>query len=180
MQFCLMICLYDGCLSYVMLAQGSLLADMAVSSAERARCNSYNSALSILGSCSVLFSHLFWDTQDMASFRSYVALLGLLGFAGFQCTVMGLGSCRSSRLTNSSESKKDSLVMVLNPDKPQVTHRPNWKEYAQQLKRQHNFWIFVAINFIQVANWYVSLFTLSLLVPLRILISFVFSILNWE
>jgi len=57
-HFTLVMCLYDGCLSLVCLAQSALLADITVSSVERATCNMYNSALSILGSAGVLFAQV--------------------------------------------------------------------------------------------------------------------------
>lgn len=170
LHFTLSLCLYDGCLSLVMLAHGSLLADLSVSSADRATCNTYNSALSIFGSCGVFVCHMFWEIDgDLSAFSTNLFLLTAVAFIGFQVTAIFLwpkptppaahhphsdaydphkkptsdaAVWNSSTSSSSEKMKKDKKK-----DK-----RPPYVLFLKQLCRQQNFVLFTAINLVQVFN----------------------------
>ena len=68
-QFVCCLCLYDGFLTMVDLHHQALLADMAITSADRAKLNSYCSICSALGSASVFISYAVWNKTWLLPFR---------------------------------------------------------------------------------------------------------------
>jgi len=176
-HFTLVMCLYDGCLSLVCLAQSALLADITVSSVERATCNMYNSALSILGSAGVLFAQVdyhiprlyLWDplscrySGTLPTCRPSACTLFFwlfypsLGFNTQHCIY-------NRRVLNSNQLVRNILmvhvVLVLNnshhfSDAHTVTQKvsiPNISAFFDQLRKQTNFWVFVAIILLQVST----------------------------
>lgn len=112
LHFVISLCLYDGMLSLVQLAHGSLLAgflqkfsmnfpDITISSEDRAKCNMYSSIFGSIGANSVFASHLFWDKQgistfrlskywELRSFRIYCLLVAVIAFIAFEITAIGL------------------------------------------------------------------------------------------
>lgn len=83
LQFLLCLCLYDGFLTLVDLHHSALLADLAVSAADRTRLNFHCSVFSALGSVSVFLSYSFWDKEDFYSFRIFCVTLAAFSILGF-------------------------------------------------------------------------------------------------
>lgn len=83
LQFLLCLCLYDGFLTMVDLHHSALLADLAVSAADRTRLNFHCSLFSALGSASVFLSYCVWDKEDFYSFRLFCVTLAAFSILGF-------------------------------------------------------------------------------------------------
>jgi Na+/melibiose symporter-like transporter len=128
-------------LSFVLLAHSALLADIAISTEERAKCNVYCSVMGAIGSNSVFLAHLFWDKTDLSSFRFYCLFVGILACAGFYRTVSVL-----------KEKKPIIDVSKSHKDDNKHSYAPSLKIFAKQLLTWRNFWLFTGINLIQVFN----------------------------
>ena len=83
LQFLVCLCLYDGFLTAVDLNHNALLADLAVSAADRTRLNFHCSLFSAVGSLSVFLSYCFWDKEDLRSFRLFCVALAAVSALGF-------------------------------------------------------------------------------------------------
>lgn len=82
-QFVLCLCLYDGFLTMIDLNHLALLADLALSSEDRATLNWYCSVFSGCGSLSVFLSYQFWDRDNMGSFHVFCLILSAFSLTGF-------------------------------------------------------------------------------------------------
>ena len=82
-QFVICLCLYDGILTLVDLNHTALLADLALSAAERTRLNSYCSVFSVVGSLSVFLSYSIWDRENIRSFQIFCCVLAIFCLVGF-------------------------------------------------------------------------------------------------
>ena len=82
-QFVLCLCLYDGFLTMIDLNHLALLADLALSSDDRATLNWYCSVFSGCGSLSVFLSYRFWNRDNMNSFHIFCTLLAAFSLVGF-------------------------------------------------------------------------------------------------
>lgn len=61
----------------------ALLADLALSAADRTRLNGYCSIFSAFGCLSVFTSYYVWDKDNIASFRMFCCGLSLFAVVGF-------------------------------------------------------------------------------------------------
>ena len=91
-QFVVCLCLYDGLLTIVDLNHLALLADMALSAADRTNLNMYCSIFSGFGSLSVFVSYYFWDHNSMGSFQVFCFVLALFSLTGFTVSSLILKS----------------------------------------------------------------------------------------
>lgn len=82
-QFVFCLCLYDGFLTMIDLNHLALLADLALSSEDRATLNWYCSVFSGCGSLSVFLSYRFWDRDNMSSFHVFCTILAAFSMIGF-------------------------------------------------------------------------------------------------
>ena len=82
-QFVLCLCLYDGFLTMIDLNHLALLADLALSSDDRAALNWYCSVFSGFGALSVFLSYQFWDRDNMGSFHIFCTTLAAFSLVGF-------------------------------------------------------------------------------------------------
>ena len=82
-QFVLCLCLYDGFLTMIDLNHLALLADLALSSDDRATLNWYCSVFSGCGSLSVFLSYRFWNRDNMNSFHIFCTILAAFSLVGF-------------------------------------------------------------------------------------------------
>lgn len=155
LHFMISLCLYDGMLSLVMLAHGSLLADITTDNEERAQCNMWNSTFSLIGSGSVLISQFLWDKSDVNAFQTFCVVLCILSGFIFVFT--------STILENefSIYRRSENLVTsTTNSSSPKITSKNNNKLYFidelivfwKELQKLPNFWIFMIINLVQVFN----------------------------
>ena len=82
-QFVICLCLYDGFLTMIDLNHLALLADLALSSDDRATLNWYCSVFSGCGSLSVFLSYRFWNRDNMNSFHIFCTILAVFSLVGF-------------------------------------------------------------------------------------------------
>lgn len=101
------LCFYDGMLTFVEINHSALLADMTTSSAERARANMYSSICAAIGSTSSFFAHTFWAPEDLAPFRTFCCVLGLVACTGFWFTVRFIDLASIKRQT---AAMRDGIV----------------------------------------------------------------------
>uniref|UniRef100_A0A1A8N8W7 Transmembrane protein 180 n=1 Tax=Nothobranchius pienaari TaxID=704102 RepID=A0A1A8N8W7_9TELE len=151
LQFLLCLCLYDGFLTMVDLHHSALLADLAVSAADRTRLNFHCSVFSALGSLSVFLSYWFWDKEDFYSFRFFCVTLAAFSILGF----FFVSRLLQRRFKKDAHPKQDEASTLkelsvgsapfTQPDRP-VTIR----QYLKQLSKHKNFLWFVSMNLIQV------------------------------
>lgn len=150
LQFLICLCLYDSFLTMVDLNHNALLADLAVSAAERTRLNFYCSLFSAIGSLSVFASYTVWNKEDFFSFRIFCVILAAVSALGFTVSTWLLRQ-RFQPGGKSAESQ-DSLLKELYVDEP--SDFPGKKitllEYLKQLSRHRNFLWFVCMNLVQV------------------------------
>jgi len=152
-HFVLSICLYDGALSYVLLAHSSMLADLTTDSSERAKCNTFSSVCGVIGSLSILFSHRYWDVLDLRLFRCYAIVLGLLAFLAMQfcANTFDLGDEVTRRRSRGEQhtSAEEHARRLRPAEKLQI---PPLRLFLSQLLTHRNFWLWVTINLVQVFN----------------------------
>lgn len=150
-QFVLCLCLYDGFLTMIDLNHLALLADLALSSEDRAALNWYCSVFSGCGAISVFMSHHFWDRDHMSSFHVFCTLLSVFSLTGF--------------LTSSFLLKQHFLLKKVKVDSPQEEQRLEiqstlptadqsleLKIFVKQLMTHSNFMWFAAMNLVQVLH----------------------------
>ncbi|KAM9426633.1 transmembrane protein 180 isoform 1-T1 [Pholidichthys leucotaenia] len=151
LQFLLCLCLYDGFLTMVDLHHSALLADLAVSAADRTRLNFHCSVFSALGSLSVFLSYSFWDKEDFFSFRLFCVTLAAFSILGFflvsQLLQQRFKKEIHPKLDEASALKELSVGHgpLTHPEKPITIG-----QYLKQLSRQKNFMWFVSMNLVQV------------------------------
>ncbi len=131
LHFCVCLFLYDGFLSYVLLVHASLLADLVADSADRARCNTWASGLSIVGSLSVFFSTLAWDPAHLAPFRAVALVVALVALAALQLS-------------------HRALLRVVPPSAPGLpAEEVSARQFVRDVRSHSNFWLFGVCNLIQ-------------------------------
>ncbi|XP_072768802.1 transmembrane protein 180 isoform X1 [Nerophis lumbriciformis] len=151
LQFLLCLCLYDGFLTMVDLHHSALLADLAVSAADRTRLNFHCSAFSALGSLSVFLSYSFWDKEDFHAFRLFCLALAAFSILGF-FLVSGLLRRRFEKEVRPRYEEALALkeLSVGNAPFTSPEHPVTIQQYLKQLSRHKNFMWFVSMNLIQV------------------------------
>ena len=145
LHFVACLLLYDTFLSYVLLVHASLLADLTLDAHERTDCNLWSSFFSILGSCSVFFSNLYWDATDLLSFRIFCVIVAMLSLGSLQLSYRML--CRLPAVSDGERirlSKVDPITATVEDF--------SWKGFARDIVKHNNFWIFAVINLLQVFN----------------------------
>ncbi|XP_073411872.1 transmembrane protein 180 [Dendrobates tinctorius] len=150
LQFLICLCVYDSFLTMVDLNHNALLADLAVSAAERTRLNFHCSLFSALGSLSVFASYTVWNKEDFFSFRIFCVILAAVSALGFTVSTWLLR--QRFRTGGQSADSQDCLLKELYVEEP--SDSPEKKitllEYLRQLSRHRNFLWFVCMNLVQV------------------------------
>nr|XP_057934201.1 transmembrane protein 180 [Doryrhamphus excisus] len=151
LQFLVCLCLYDGFLTMVDLHHSALLADLAVSAADRTRLNFHCSVFSALGSLSVFLSYSFWDKEDFYAFRLFCLSLAAFSILGFFLVSRLL----RQRFEMDVRPRQDEALAL---KELSVGHAPltcperplTIRQYLKQLSKHKNFMWFVSMNLIQV------------------------------
>lgn len=151
LQFMLCLCLYDGFLTMVDLHHSALLADLAVSAADRTRLNFHCSVFSALGSFSVFLSYSFWDKQDFYSFRLFCVTLATFSVVGF-VYVSRLLRRRFQKEVDAKQHEANALKELSVGQAPFTSpgNPVTIGLYLKQLSKHRNFLWFVSMNLIQV------------------------------
>ncbi|XP_043945558.1 transmembrane protein 180-like isoform X1 [Protopterus annectens] len=136
------LCAYDTMLTFVLLAQCALFAEISNKHENRLQLIKYNQVASLVGSCSVLFCGLFSkNMENFSYFQGFNVLIAVLAFVCMSYT--GIHSVSQFEHTESTtgtaaEGTDDALT---------------WSSVfslTKQIVMQRNFVLFVAMNFCQV------------------------------
>ncbi|XP_069836298.1 transmembrane protein 180 [Dendropsophus ebraccatus] len=149
LQFLICLCLYDSFLTMVDLNHNALLADLAVSAAERTRLNFHCSLFSAIGSLSVFASYTVWNKEDFFSFRIFCVILASVSALGFTVSTWLLR--QRFQPGGKSADSQDCLLKELYVDQSDSPEKKiTLLEYLKQLSRHRNFLWFVCMNLVQV------------------------------
>ncbi|KAG8551577.1 hypothetical protein GDO81_004170 [Engystomops pustulosus] len=150
LQFLICLCLYDSFLTMVDLNHNALLADLAVSAAERTRLNFHCSLFSAIGSLSVFASYTVWNKEDFFSFRIFCVILAAISALGFTVSTWLLR--HRFQPGGKSAENQDCLLQELHVDEQPDSQEKQITllEYLKQLSRHRNFLWFVCMNLVQV------------------------------
>ncbi|XP_071987417.1 transmembrane protein 180 [Engystomops pustulosus] len=150
LQFLICLCLYDSFLTMVDLNHNALLADLAVSAAERTRLNFHCSLFSAIGSLSVFASYTVWNKEDFFSFRIFCVILAAISALGFTVSTWLLR--HRFQPGGKSAENQDCLLQELHVDEQPHSQEKQITllEYLKQLSRHRNFLWFVCMNLVQV------------------------------
>ncbi|XP_040295919.1 transmembrane protein 180-like [Bufo bufo] len=135
------LCIFDGLLTFVLLAQCALFAEISTKHENRLQLIKYNQVASLLGSSSILFCGLVSDNmEDFPSFQTFTVIVAVLSTACMCYTgVFGISQYeqreKSPEISGKSEAALSwAAVLAL----------------TKQILTQRNFLLFVFMNFFQV------------------------------
>ncbi|KAG8558141.1 hypothetical protein GDO81_016878 [Engystomops pustulosus] len=135
------LCIFDGLLTFVLLAQCALFAEISSKHESRLQLIKYNQVASLLGSSSILFCGLVSDNmENFASFQTFTICVAVVSTACMCYTgVFGITQYEQREKPVESGGKAESslsLATVLT--------------LTKQILTQKNFLLFVFMNFFQV------------------------------
>ncbi|XP_075686326.1 transmembrane protein 180-like [Rhinoderma darwinii] len=134
------LCIFDGMLTFVLLAQCALFAEISTKHESRLQLIKYNQVASLLGSSSILFCGLVSDNMDnFHSFQIFTVFVAVLSTVCMCYTgVFGISQYEREKSVEISGRPETSLswaaVLTL----------------TKQILTQRNFLLFVSMNFFQV------------------------------
>ncbi|XP_030263780.1 transmembrane protein 180-like [Sparus aurata] len=156
------LCAFDGMLTFVLLAQCALFAEISSHHQSRLRLIKYNQVASLVGSSSILFCGvLSRNMEDFAAFQAFTVLIAVLSCG---CMIY-TGFHSESRYDN-----KDAACSVGGtPDQSAVSFS-TLRTLMWQILTQRDFQLFVVMNFFQVFmlaffNNFTMIFTEHLIPP---------------
>lgn len=155
------LCAFDAMLTFVLLAQCALFAEISSHHQSRLRLVKYSQVASLIGSSSILFCGvLSKNMEDFASFQTFTVFIaaiscGCMLYTGFHCK-----SRYDNKLSESEDQASHSLGFSLKLLQSQV-----W-----QILTNKDFQLFVLMNFFQVFvlaffNNFTLIFTEHLIPP---------------
>ncbi|CAL8281999.1 unnamed protein product [Merluccius merluccius] len=150
LQFLVCLCLYDGFLTAVDLNHNALLADLAVSAADRTRLNFHCSLFSAAGSLSVFLSYCFWDKEDFYSFRLFCVALAVVSALGFVTVSRLLRQRFECQLRPGQDEAASLKELSVGHALPQQEQPVTIGQYLRQLSKHKNFMWFASMNLVQV------------------------------
>ncbi|KAM8844220.1 transmembrane protein 180-like [Spinachia spinachia] len=140
------LCAFDAMLTFVLLAQCALFAEMSSHHQSRLRLINYNQVASLLGSSSVLFcGMLSSNMEDFASFQAFTVLMAVLSFVCMLYT----GFHSASRFDN-KVSESDALRSPNEIPQQSDCSFSMLKTLTWQIVSNRDFLLFVCMNFFQV------------------------------
>ncbi|XP_026518332.2 transmembrane protein 180-like, partial [Terrapene carolina triunguis] len=168
------LCAFDGLLTFVLLAQCALFAEISTRHESRLQLIKYNQVATLIGSTSILFCGLISDNmENFAYFQIFTVLVAALATA---CM------CYTGIYSTSQYEQRETAVentSLENNDKAL-----SWSSVislTKQIMTQKNFILFVTMNFFQVfhlafCNNFMMIFADNL-IPKDVLSSFIRSIM---
>ncbi|CAM5086842.1 unnamed protein product [Natator depressus] len=168
------LCAFDGLLTFVLLAQCALFAEISTRHESRLQLIKYNQVATLVGSTSILFCGLISDNmENFAYFQTFTVLVAALATACMCYTGIYSTSQYEQRETpveNTSLENNDKAL--------------SWSSIislTKQIMTQKNFILFVTMNFFQVfhlafCNNFMMIFADNL-IPKDVLSSFIRSIM---
>lgn len=153
------LCAFDGLLTFVLLAQCALFAEISSHHQSRLRLVKYSQVASLIGSSSILFCGVLTNNmEDFASFQAFNVLIAVLScgcmlYTGFNC---------NSRFDNKISESEASQNVGFSFSVLQTQIR--------QILTNRDFLLFVSMNFCQVFllaffNNFTLIFTEHLIPP---------------
>lgn len=142
MHLMVTLCAFDGMLTFVLLAQCALFAEISAHHQSRLRLIQYSQVASLVGSSSVLFCGLVsHNMEDFEAFQAFCVLMAVLGCGCMLYTGMNSESRFDSKTqaggsTSPSSESQLSLASVISM---------TW-----QILTNRDFQLFVLMNFFQV------------------------------
>ncbi|XP_068102904.1 transmembrane protein 180-like [Hyperolius riggenbachi] len=135
------LCVFDGMLTFVLLAQCALFAEISTKHENRLQLIRYNQVASLLGSSSILFCGLVSDNmENFASFQTFTVCVAVLSTA-CMCYTGVFGVSQYEQREKSVEYGRS------------LDNSFSWASVislTRQILTQKNFLLFVAMNFFQV------------------------------
>ncbi|XP_056144230.1 transmembrane protein 180-like [Lampris incognitus] len=146
LQLMVALCAFDGMLTFVLLAQCALFAEISGHHQSRLRLIKYNQVASLIGSSSVLFCGILsGNMEDFAAFQGFTVLIALLAcgcmlYTGFH--VESRFDNKGSALTSSGSGDQASSHPALSLS--------SIRSLTWQILTNKDFQRFVLMNFFQV------------------------------
>ncbi|XP_067912721.1 transmembrane protein 180-like [Heterodontus francisci] len=135
------LCAYDGMLTFVLLAQCALFAEVSTRHENRLQLIKYNQVASLLGSSSVLFCGLISNNmENIFNFQVFVLCVAVLAFGCMYYT----GLHCVSQYEQVEKPEKDRTENVTDISWTSVFY------LTKQIVTQKNFLLFIIMNFFQV------------------------------
>ncbi|XP_035404740.1 transmembrane protein 180-like isoform X2 [Cygnus atratus] len=137
------LCAFDGLLTFVLLAQCALFAEISTRHESRLQLIKYNQVATLIGSTSILFCGLISDNmENFASFQAFAVLVAALATA---CM------CYTGKYSTSQYEQRE--VLMENADLENGDRVLSWSSVislTKQIMTEKNFLFFVTMNFFQV------------------------------
>ncbi|XP_067329167.1 transmembrane protein 180-like [Anolis sagrei] len=168
------LCAFDGLLTFVLLAQCALFAEISTRHESRLQLIKYNQVASLVGSTSILFCGLITDNmENFVSFQAFTVLVGVIATA---CM------CYTGLYSTTEYEQKEILAEEVVSESAEGSL--SWSSIillTRQIMTQKNFLLFVTMNFFQVfhlafCNNFMMIFADNL-IPKEVLASSVRSIM---
>lgn len=140
------LCAFDGMLTFVLLAQCALFAEISSHHQSRLRLIKYSQVASLIGSSSVLFCGvLSRNMEDFAAFQAFTVLIAVLSCACMLYT----GFHSESRFDNKG-SESDALLSADQTSDQSASSFSMLRTLTWQILTNRDFQLFVIMNFFQV------------------------------
>uniref|UniRef100_A0A8C6JZB7 Uncharacterized protein n=1 Tax=Melopsittacus undulatus TaxID=13146 RepID=A0A8C6JZB7_MELUD len=137
------LCAFDGLLTFVLLAQCALFAEISTRHESRLQLIKYNQVATLLGSTSVLFCGLIsHNMENFAYFQAFAVLVAALATA---CM------CYTGKYSTSQYEQREICMENANLENGDRTL--SWSSVislTKQIMTEKNFLLFVVMNFFQV------------------------------
>ncbi|XP_026215692.1 transmembrane protein 180 [Anabas testudineus] len=159
------LCAFDGMLTFVLLAQCALFAEISSHHHNRIRLIKYSQVASLIGSSSVLFcGMLSRNMEDFSAFQAFTVLIAVLSC----CCMLYTGIHSESRFDN-KVSESDALGSVDQTSQSTFSFS-TLRTLMWQILTYRDFQLFVLMNFFQVFllaffNNFTMIFTERLIPP---------------
>ncbi|XP_062387914.1 transmembrane protein 180-like [Sardina pilchardus] len=141
------LCAFDGMLTFVLLAQCALFAEISAHHQSRLRLIQYSQVASLVGSSSVLFCGLVSSNmEDFGAFQAFCVMVAVLGAGCMFYTGLNSESRFDSKTPSSSYSSSSSS----SPSSESQLSFSSVISMTWQILTYRDFQLFVLMNFFQV------------------------------
>jgi Na+/melibiose symporter-like transporter len=113
MHFLIVLCVYDGGLTFVEVNHSALLAELTSSPSARAECNMWSAVCAGVGALSSWAAYVSWDSSELSFFRWTTGAVALVAWLVFEVSSRYL-----ARFITKRRVSLDAETMVLPEDTP--------------------------------------------------------------
>ncbi|XP_051243504.1 transmembrane protein 180-like [Dicentrarchus labrax] len=140
------LCAFDGMLTFVLLAQCALFAEISSHHQSRLRLIKYNQVASLVGSSSILFCGvLSRNMEDFAAFQAFAVFVAVVS-----CGCMLYTGFHSESRFDKKGSESDALSSVDQTSHQSAVSISMLRTLMWQILTNRDFQLFVLMNFFQV------------------------------